>query len=54
MGRIGRSLFRLALYEPDLIITDINDIIEPKQLFYLLKYDSIHGELKDLEFNANS
>ncbi|MCV6607762.1 MAG: hypothetical protein OIF32_06075 [Campylobacterales bacterium] len=53
-GRIGRSLYRLSLLEENIAVTEINDLIEPEQLFYLMKYDSVHGELKDLEFDGKN
>lgn len=44
-GRIGRSLFRLLLNQPDITVVGINDIADAKTLAHLLKYDSIHGVL---------
>ncbi|RCW90167.1 type I glyceraldehyde-3-phosphate dehydrogenase [Winogradskyella arenosi] len=46
-GRIGRRVFRLALAHPDIEIVAINDLADSKTLSHLLKYDSIHGVLKD-------
>jgi glyceraldehyde 3-phosphate dehydrogenase len=45
-GRIGRMAFRAALQRDDLEVVAINDLLEPRQLAYLLKYDSVHGRLK--------
>lgn len=45
-GRIGRSLFRLLLDHPSIEIVAINDLADARTLSHLLKYDSIHGVLK--------
>jgi len=42
-GRIGRSVFRASLLDPAVEIVCINDLMEPKTLAYLLKYDSLMG-----------
>src|ERR1700723_2236106 len=44
-GRIGRNIFRAALGDPAIEIVAVNDITDPKTLAYLLKYDSILGNL---------
>jgi len=44
-GRIGRNVYRAALNEPGLEFVAVNDITNAKTLAYLLKYDSIHGQL---------
>ncbi|WP_179374463.1 type I glyceraldehyde-3-phosphate dehydrogenase [Winogradskyella wichelsiae] len=46
-GRIGRRVFRLALNHPQIQIVAINDLADTRTLSHLLKYDSIHGVLKD-------
>ena len=46
-GRIGRRVFRLALEHPQIQIVAINDLADTKTLSHLLKYDSIHGVLKE-------
>jgi glyceraldehyde 3-phosphate dehydrogenase len=46
-GRIGRTLFRLLLDHPEIEVTIINDIAEGATMAHLLKYDSIHGKLKE-------
>jgi len=46
-GRIGRRVFRLALQHPEIQIVAINDLADTRTLSHLLKYDSIHGVLKD-------
>ncbi len=42
-GRIGRSLFRAAYQDPDLVFVAVNDITDARTLAHLLKYDSIMG-----------
>ncbi len=42
-GRIGRLVFRAGLNNPDLEFVCINDLVDPKAIAYLLKYDSTHG-----------
>ena len=46
-GRIGRILFRALLNKPELEVVAVNDITDARTLAYLLKYDSVHGALKD-------
>ncbi|TLN25068.1 type I glyceraldehyde-3-phosphate dehydrogenase [bacterium] len=42
-GRIGRSLFRILLSNPDAEIVAVNDLCEERILAHLLRYDSFHG-----------
>ena len=42
-GRIGRLAFR-AMANQDIQVVGINDVVEPKVLAHLLKYDSVHGQ----------
>ena len=44
-GRIGRAVFRVCL-ERNVNVVAINDLTEPKNLAYLLKYDTVYGRLK--------
>ncbi len=44
-GRIGRLVFRL-MEDTDLEVVAINDLTDSKQLAYLLKYDTNHGNYK--------
>jgi len=44
-GRIGRNIMRTALGDRDIEIVAVNDITDSKTLAYLLKYDSILGNL---------
>lgn len=43
-GRIGRSFFRNSQGRTDYEIVAINDLSEPKNLEYLLKYDTVYGQ----------
>jgi glyceraldehyde 3-phosphate dehydrogenase len=45
-GRIGRNVFRLLLNHPSIEVVAINDIADCKTMAHLVKYDSIHGVLK--------
>jgi glyceraldehyde 3-phosphate dehydrogenase len=45
-GRIGRNLFRVTMGDRDIDIVAVNDITDPKTLSYLLKHDSVLGNLK--------
>jgi glyceraldehyde 3-phosphate dehydrogenase len=46
-GRIGRMIFRAALNNPNVEVTAINDLTDTKTTAHLLKYDSVHGILKN-------
>ncbi len=48
-GRIGRLFFRASLESEKLNVVAVNDITTPKMLGHLLKYDSVHGVLKDVK-----
>ncbi len=48
-GRIGRCVLRSALADPELEFVAVNDLTDPATLAHLLKYDSIHGRLDDVE-----
>lgn len=54
-GRIGRNVFRAALSNPNVEIVAINDLTDAKTLAHLLKYDSVHGVLKEsVEVSGNN
>jgi len=54
-GRIGRNLLRACLNETGLDIVAINDITDAATLGHLLRYDSVHGQLKaDLAVEKNA
>ena len=40
-GRIGRAVFKLLAETPELNIVAINDLVPPKNLAYLLRYDTV-------------
>lgn len=42
-GRIGRAFFKLAEHRPEIEVVAINDLGDPENLAYLLKYDSVYG-----------
>src|SRR3989304_2497522 len=42
-GRIGRAFFKLAFDNPEIEFVAINDLGEPENLAYLLKYDTVYG-----------
>jgi glyceraldehyde 3-phosphate dehydrogenase len=44
-GRIGRNIFRTSIGDPDIDIVAVNDLTDTKTLAYLLKYDSVLGNL---------
>ena len=46
-GRIGRNIFRAALSHHGVEIVAVNDITDAKTLAYLLKYDSVLGNLSN-------
>ncbi len=53
-GRIGSRVFRLIQERKDIQVVAINDIADSKTLSHLLKYDSIHGVLKqDITYDDN-
>ena len=43
MGRIGRAAFKVVEERKDLEVVAINDLTPPKDIAYLLKYDSVYG-----------
>lgn len=45
-GRIGRLVFRLMEEDPSFEVVAINDLTDPEQLAYLLKYDTNHRKYK--------
>lgn len=47
MGRIGRLLFRRLLNLPGIDLVAVNDIMEPANLLYLLRYDSVFGPMNE-------
>lgn len=47
-GRIGRSVYRIALRHPNVDVVAINDLVDPQLLAYLLQYDSTHGRCPEI------
>ena len=52
-GRIGRMVLRATLHRTDLEIKAINDLLDVDHLVYLLKYDSVHGNV-DAEIQSGN
>jgi len=52
-GRIGRMVLRAALKHPDVDVVAINDLTDSETMAYLLKYDSVHGQL-DMDITAQN
>ena len=52
-GRIGRNILRTSLGDPDIDFVAVNDLTDTKTLAYLLKYDSVLGNL-DQEITTTS
>ena len=50
-GRIGRSIARVIANREDLELIAINDLEDEESLYYLLKYDSIHGTENKINYN---
>lgn len=47
-GRIGRCVLRSAMeHKLPIEVLAVNDLTDPKTLAHLLKYDSVHGNLKE-------
>lgn len=45
-GRIGRYFTRMSLEEKDVNVTVVNDLADIQTLAHLLKYDSVHRQIK--------
>jgi len=46
-GRIGRCVVRLLDKHPELELVAVNDLMDPKDLVHMLRYDSVHGRFPD-------
>ncbi|MHB1118338.1 MAG: type I glyceraldehyde-3-phosphate dehydrogenase [Minisyncoccota bacterium] len=54
-GRIGRAFYKLARTVPSLEIVVVNDLGDPENMAYLLKYDTVYGRADfDVEVVAAS
>lgn len=55
LGRIGRAVFKIIQRNPDLELVAVNDLVPPKNLAYLLNYDTVYGRFeKKVESDENS
>ena len=52
-GRIGRLVFRIMEENPNLEVVAINDLTDPAQLAYLLKYDTSHRSYMKDEISSD-
>jgi glyceraldehyde 3-phosphate dehydrogenase len=52
-GRIGRCVLRSALADPELEFVAVNDLTDAATLAHLLKYDSVHGRLDDVQTSGD-
>ncbi len=54
-GRIGRMVFRAGMNDKKINFVAVNDLTDIENLAYLLKYDSVHGKLKEkVSFTKNT
>ena len=54
-GRIGRGVFRIMEEDNDFEVVAINDLTDPEQLAYLLKYDTSYRKFKgNVEFDSEN
>lgn len=51
-GRIGRLVFRIMEENPNMEVVAINDLTDPAQLAYLLKYDTSHRTYRPDEITS--
>jgi glyceraldehyde 3-phosphate dehydrogenase len=47
-GRIGRNILRAVMDDPRTELVGINDVMDPGDMEYLAKYDTVMGRLDDL------
>ena len=43
LGRIGRAALKVISKNPDLDLVAVNDIADPENIAYLIKYDTVYG-----------
>ena len=48
-GRIGRNVFRAVMDHPNVELAGINDVMDPADMEYLAKYDTVMGRLDGVE-----
>jgi glyceraldehyde 3-phosphate dehydrogenase len=55
LGRIGRAALKIILDTPELELVAVNDIAQPENIVYLLKYDTVYGRYeKTVECDAEN
>jgi glyceraldehyde 3-phosphate dehydrogenase len=47
LGRIGRAFVKLVLARPELEVVAVNDLVDPEDLVYLLRFDSVYGRYRE-------
>jgi glyceraldehyde 3-phosphate dehydrogenase len=47
LGRIGRAILKLAIAEPALELTAVNDLADIENLAYLLRFDTVYGRYSE-------
>jgi glyceraldehyde 3-phosphate dehydrogenase len=54
LGRIGRAFLKLALTRPELNVVAVNDLGDPENLAYLMRFDSAYGRYdRPVAFDRN-
>ena len=53
-GRIGRNIFRAVLENPHVELAGINDVMDPEDMRYLAKYDTVMGRLDGVELEDDT
>ena len=46
-GRIGRMVLRAGLNDPEIEFVAVNDLTDAKTLAYMLKHDSVQGNMTE-------
>lgn len=54
LGRIGRAVVRQITLREDVDVAAVNDLSDPDELAYLLRYDSVHGRFGPVEHRNSS
>ncbi len=55
LGRIGRATLKILLDNPELDLVAVNDLVEPENLAYMLRFDSVYGRYeKSVEVQGGS
>jgi glyceraldehyde 3-phosphate dehydrogenase len=54
-GRIGRTVMRSALANPQVQVVAVNDRMDPKLMAFLFKHDSVHGAYRgEVSYDQNN